>query len=772
MTPLSTPPSRQDPANFASRTDAFLGALPVFVAEATALQVDITNKQAAVASSTTTAAAAAAAALVSANNAAAATGAVLWVSGTAYAAGFAVYSPLTQRTYRRTAAGSGTTDPSLDASNWAAITLDLSAGLPIIRPSLLLNFASSKQVDPRITFNRASSASYFDGLGVMRMAASNEPRIDHDPLTGECKGLLIEGARSNLLLYTELQGTSVAATAITNTAAAPDGTITADTAIEDATNAEHYILDHNTTPVAGTTYTFSAFVKDGPGANRSLYLRVAGGAIAGIYFNPRTKTASSPGGANYVSSGFAELPNGWFRVWVTYTAPSTTTAIHRIQLLDDILNTIYTGNGTSGLYIWGLQCEEGSFPTSYIPSTDSFTSRATVGSFIGSNGLIQSAAINVARVQYNPLNLTLAGKLLLESAATNLLTYSEQFDNAAWASGAATGTIAANAGVAPDGATTADLLEDTDASDIKYYDQITAVPNDTLTRVVSMYVKQGTAARTSLIAYLLGGTAPLDGGYYVDITWATLALNTNCGGHVTSIGNGWYRLDCKIANNGTGNTALYSRIAPAGILGGSAATGSAYAWGAQAELGVYPTSYIATTTTATTRASDLSSSAQTARAADGAQMSGANFSSWYRQDEGSILFCGDLAPGVDAIEQELFSISDSTNANRHYDVRFSDGSVQSVVASGGVSQFGSTTNTGKGAQSIKVASGLQAKNFASSTNGATVQTNTAGIMPVTSMNGLAIGMHHSAVAQLNGHVSCIAYYPKRLTNAELQALAS
>lgn len=51
ITPLPTPPSRQDPANFAARGDAFLGALPTFATEANALQSDVNAKQLAAAAS-------------------------------------------------------------------------------------------------------------------------------------------------------------------------------------------------------------------------------------------------------------------------------------------------------------------------------------------------------------------------------------------------------------------------------------------------------------------------------------------------------------------------------------------------------------------------------------------------------------------------------------------------------------------------------------------------------------------------------------------------
>ena len=115
ITALPTPPSRQDPTSFNDRADAFLGALPLFQTEANALQTDVNNKQALATTSESNAAA-------SALSAAAVAGVTKWVSGTVYANGAAVFSPINYLTYRRsTASGSGTTDPSLDTTNYTLV---------------------------------------------------------------------------------------------------------------------------------------------------------------------------------------------------------------------------------------------------------------------------------------------------------------------------------------------------------------------------------------------------------------------------------------------------------------------------------------------------------------------------------------------------------------------------------------------------------------------------------------------------------------------------
>lgn len=113
ITALPTPPLRSDgPTTFADRGDAFVAALPVFVTEANALEENVNSAEASATNSASSAAGAATAA-----------GATIWVSGTTYAIGNARFSPVDFQTYRRKTAGAGTTDPSLDATNWARVNL-------------------------------------------------------------------------------------------------------------------------------------------------------------------------------------------------------------------------------------------------------------------------------------------------------------------------------------------------------------------------------------------------------------------------------------------------------------------------------------------------------------------------------------------------------------------------------------------------------------------------------------------------------------------------
>lgn len=119
-------PSRQSPTTFAARADAWVAWQEGAVAKFNALgsnaydnAVDCWGNAVAAQGSATAATASKIAAAASASDAIAAVGAPAWASGTAYALGAAVYSSATRLVYRRIVAGAGTTDPSVDAANWA-----------------------------------------------------------------------------------------------------------------------------------------------------------------------------------------------------------------------------------------------------------------------------------------------------------------------------------------------------------------------------------------------------------------------------------------------------------------------------------------------------------------------------------------------------------------------------------------------------------------------------------------------------------------------------
>lgn len=125
ITSLPTPPSRNDPTNFAARADAFLGQLPTFASEANALENNVNGKEVSATSSATTAIQKANEAAASAAAAATTAGVTAWNPATNYSVGANVYDTTDFLTYRRSVAGTTATRPGLDPVNWTLLTPSL-----------------------------------------------------------------------------------------------------------------------------------------------------------------------------------------------------------------------------------------------------------------------------------------------------------------------------------------------------------------------------------------------------------------------------------------------------------------------------------------------------------------------------------------------------------------------------------------------------------------------------------------------------------------------
>ena len=236
------------------------------------------------------------------------------------------------------------------------------------RPSLLLDFANSKTLDPRITFSRNSTATYVDELGIIKTAADNEARIDHDPATGECLGLLIEESRTNSFQNSVFTQTSdwltsnptTHGTVTANNATAPDGTSTA-AALVAGGQTDRVISMGLTTTNDQTVFSF--FVKKGTGDNLQ-FGSLAWTTQGAINYTFSTDTF----GTNYnlADYGKEDYGNGWIRIWIRFGAAGSGTVYVRWGDASP--------SGTTG-WFWGVQQELGTFPTSYIPTSGSTITR-------------------------------------------------------------------------------------------------------------------------------------------------------------------------------------------------------------------------------------------------------------------------------------------------------------------------------------------------------------------------------------------------------------
>lgn len=257
-----------------------------------------------------------------------------------------------------------------------------------VLPKMALDFTTAS-LDSRVTITRAlNTATAVNSSGYIAVVNANLPRFDYSPTTLACKGLLIEESRANLLLQSADFGnaswTKVASSISADVVVSPDGTQNADKLIEGTTNSAHYPVQAPTV-AATTSYVMSAFLKAAE-RTKSTYIFENSGKFAGVVFDLSKGTADTPFGTlSGTTAGVDAYGNGWYRCWMKITTEAGTTSQVQYRLNNGSTD-IYTGNGTSGFYIWGAQLEAGAFATSYIPTiTTSLTRNADTVTMTGTN---------------------------------------------------------------------------------------------------------------------------------------------------------------------------------------------------------------------------------------------------------------------------------------------------------------------------------------------------------------------------------------------------
>ena len=203
---------------------------------------------------------------------------------------------------------------------------------------------------------------------------------------------------------------------------------------------------------------------------------------------------------------------------------------------------------------------------------------------------------------YNDQAWTNRGLLLESEARTNLLTYSEDFTNVAWAK--TNTTITANSINSPDGSTNGSLADAT--TTVNGISKTATIVADS-TNTCSFYVKYNSAQWIRIVLYEAATTTNRV-TLWVDILNGVLGSATSGGtgsgavGNIENVGNGWYRLSLSgaVNNSATSVVVQISNASSDGVTTGT--TDDYYIWGAQLEEGSTPSSYMPTNGATFTRA--------------------------------------------------------------------------------------------------------------------------------------------------------------------------
>jgi hypothetical protein len=260
--------------------------------------------------------------------------------------------------------------------------------------ALDLQFAADKTLTarrgPTPTFTRGSTGTFVGSDGLIQSAAINTPRFDHDPVTLACKGLLIEEGRTNAFQHSSnfkdttssnYWGNQTATTITVDQIASPDGGVNADL-LSTSTSSFDCFTRRGNFWAGSTQYTYSIFVKRGPSNYRYVGLYIGAGATAlqFPYFdfdNPTTVQIPTITSGTINSTRVEAYPNGWYRIIITFTTAATPITLFGGVYIS-ASNGALQGVNPAGndCYIWGIQSELGSFPTSYIPTTTGTLARS------------------------------------------------------------------------------------------------------------------------------------------------------------------------------------------------------------------------------------------------------------------------------------------------------------------------------------------------------------------------------------------------------------
>ena len=597
--------------------------------------------------------------------------------------------------------------------------MSIAQNFPEIKPSLNLDFANTKKLDSRITFSRPTVGTYYDGQTVAK-------------------------AEENLFLrsqeFDNASWNKIRLTVTTNNTTAPDGTNTAEETIQASGQTLNGVVFQTTTGVIGQTYSASAFAK----ANTKNYAFVFiqdGATLRGANFDLTSGTVGTI--ESGVTASIVSEVDGWYRCIVTRTISTSTVLSSGVYHRDTDNSTTVVDSG--GIYLWGAQLEQRDTVTAYTPTTTQ-----PITNYIPT---LLSAPANTARFDHNPVTGESLG-LLVEEQRTNLLLRSEEFENASWLKFAS--TVVPNSIVAPDGTLTADKVVAT-ATSASYHglqSNVGITVSSGTSYTWSVYAKAGEYNWIGVIAYT---------GLQSFFSWVNLSdgtLGTSAIGNSVSIspvGNDWYKISLtRTTVDTTTYFICYASNAEGTAGAGPTYTGDGYSgiyiWGAQLEAGAFPTSYIKT------------EASQVTRSADSASMTGANFSEWYRQDEGT-LYAEAITNSTGV--PSFFSVSDGTSANR---LQLRKNSTQGNVSMVRENATQVSITAGSWTTSLQKASvSYKVNDVALSSGGSAVATDTSVILPI--VNQAEIGYGYGSV-HANGHIKKIAYYPARLTNTQLQALTS
>lgn len=379
-------------------------------------------------------------------------------------------------------------------------------------------------------------------------------------------------------------------------------------------------------------------------------------------------------------------------------------------------------------------------------------SRSSSATYLGSDGLIKTAANNIPRVEYDA-NGVVKG-LLIEEARTNLLVQSGEFNNADWNKTRSSVTDGTDAG--PDGNLSISTVTATssDANGFNINDVVTISSGATTT--FSAYIKKGSE---DFALITLWDTTASGARHWFDLSTGQLgSTNTfgtgwaKAGATIENVGNDIYRISFSVNTTGTTFSATIYPSVLADLDYDCTLNDVGYIGLTQLEQGSFPTSYIPTTGATATRSADIASIAT------------ANFG--YNKAAGTLVV---KFLGRDVINPYLMRIASLNNgytSNRIDLLGLPSEQVQIYVVSDGSNVVSINTSSAMSAGQFSSASvAYSLDDYALVMDGNAANTDTSASVPI--VDALTIGTSPTNT-YANGHIRSIKYIPRRITDTQLQ----
>ena len=508
----------------------------------------------------------------------------------------------------------------------------------------------------------------------------------------------VEVTPANINTYSEKFGpgywTTYGGTITDDSVVAPNGTVTGTTFNGSPAGV------YKTFPgiVPGQVYTVSMYVKLGTATNCVIIVN-------------NSFAWNTVGGKSFTSADGLNTTD-WVRISYTFTGPASGQINWHIGYQFETGITQQT-NGT--YFVWGAQLNIGSTAKPYQPTTD---------------------RLNYPRITYQNGR----GALLSEPQRTNLVLYSQQFDASGWVQ-YNSGTVTANSTISPDGTQNAYTLN---VAATGYSGLYRTVSGGTGIATVSGFFKKGT-----LDWVLLVNTNGSDGVAWFNLANGTIGtVDAGYSAAIEPFKDGWYKCSVTCPSQTIGIWQIGGATSDNNPT--PAYAGNIYIYGAQVEVGGFPTSYIPTTSATVTRPADVS------------YVNG--ISSIIGQTQG-VLYA-QVTPSQ-LVDGSYICISDNTTTNRlifgfelgtqavYWYTPYGNGAGGSVVVG----------------KQCKIAAAYNVNDFSIYLNGTQIGSYSSGQLSGT-YSHLGLDSYTATAQTFKGTVNNVALFNTRLTNNQLAELTT